>query len=129
MAVAHYLEALDFQKEIVKIQTVFGGKNPHPNWMVGGVPCSINLDGIGGINMERLNMVSKIIDDTINFIDNVYIPDLLAIASFYKPWAAIGGGLSSKFLMSYGDLPKKANDYSPANMMMPRGAIIMLAGL
>ena len=31
MAVAHYLEALDFQKDIVKIQTVFGGKNPHPN--------------------------------------------------------------------------------------------------
>ena len=39
MAVAHYLEALDFQKEIVKIHTIFGGKNPHPNWLVGGVPC------------------------------------------------------------------------------------------
>ncbi|SUG55647.1 uptake hydrogenase large subunit [Salmonella enterica subsp. diarizonae] len=37
LAVAHYLEALDFQKEIVKIHTVFGGKNPHPNWLVGGV--------------------------------------------------------------------------------------------
>ena len=43
MAVAHYLEALDFQKEIVKIHTIFGGKNPHPNWLVGGVPCAINL--------------------------------------------------------------------------------------
>ena len=31
MATTHYLEALDFQKEIVKIQTIFGGKNPHPN--------------------------------------------------------------------------------------------------
>ena len=40
MAAAHYLEALDFQKEIVKIQTIFGGKNPHPNWLVGGVPCA-----------------------------------------------------------------------------------------
>ena len=28
MAVAHYLEALDMQKEIVKIHTIFGGKNP-----------------------------------------------------------------------------------------------------
>ena len=43
MAVAHYLEALDFQKEIVKIHTIFGGKNPHPNWLVGGVPCAINV--------------------------------------------------------------------------------------
>jgi hydrogenase large subunit len=43
MAVTHYLEALDLQKEIVKIHTIFGGKNPHPNWLVGGVPCPINV--------------------------------------------------------------------------------------
>jgi hydrogenase large subunit len=127
MAVAHYLEALDFQKEIVKIQTIFGGKNPHPNWLVGGAPSPINMNAagaVGAINMERLNMVGSIIDRTIEFIDNVYIPDLLAIAGFYKDWAAIGGGLSSKYLMSYGDVPKSANDYSPGNLMMPRGAII-----
>jgi hydrogenase large subunit len=127
MAVAHYLEALDFQKEIVKIQTVFGGRNPHPNWLVGGVPSPINLDdvgAVGAVNMERLNLCSSIIDRTIDFIDNVYIPDLLAIASFYKDWASIGGGLSSKYLMSYGDLPKSANDYSPGNLMFPRGAIV-----
>jgi len=54
----------------------------------------------------------------------VYIPDLLAIASFYKDWASIGGGLSSKYLLSYGDLPRTANDYSPGNLMLPAGAII-----
>jgi hydrogenase large subunit len=127
MAVAHYLEALDFQKEIVKIQTIFGGRNPHPNWLVGGVPSPINLNSVGAVgavNMERLNMVGSIIDRTIDFIDQVYIPDLLAIASFYKDWAGIGGGLSSKYLMSYGDLPKSANDYSPGNLMFPRGAIV-----
>jgi hydrogenase large subunit len=127
MAVAHYLEALDFQKEIVKIQTIFGGRNPHPNWLVGGVPAPINLNAVGAVgavNMERLNMVSRIIDRTIEFIDQVYIPDLLAIASFYKDWASIGGGLSSKYLLSYGDCPRTANDYSPGNLMMPRGAII-----
>ena len=127
MAVAHYLEALDFQKEIVKIQTIFGGRNPHPNWLVGGVPSPINLNdtgAVGAINMERLNMVGQIIDRTIEFIDQVYIPDLLAIASFYKDWASIGGGLSSKYLLSYGDLPKSANDYAPDNLMLPRGAII-----
>ncbi len=127
MAVAHYLEALDFQKDIVKIQTVFGGKNPHPNWIVGGVPCPINMDGtgaIGAINMERLNFVSSIIDRTIEFIDQVYIPDLLAIASFYKDWAQWGGGLAGKSMLAYGDFPDNANDYSPANLIMPRGAII-----
>jgi hydrogenase large subunit len=127
MAVAHYLEALDFQKEIVKIQAIFGGRNPHPNWLVGGVPSPINLNNagaVGAVNMERLNMVGHIIDRTVEFIDQVYIPDLLAIASFYKDWASIGGGLSSKYLLSYGDLPRTANDYSPGNLMLPAGAII-----
>lgn len=127
MAVGHYLEALDFQKEIVKIQTIFGGKNPHPNWLVGGVPASINVDrtgAVGAINMERLNMVAKIIDDTNEFINKVYIPDLLAIASFYKDWGALGGGISSQNVLSYGDFPDVANDYSDKSMLFPRGAIL-----
>jgi hydrogenase large subunit len=125
MAVAHYLEALDFQKEIVKIQTIFGGKNPHPNWLVGGVPAPINLDdvgAVGAINLERLNMVGNIIAQTIEFIDQVYIPDLLAIASFYKDWGAIGGGISGQNVLSYGDFPDKAND--DKSLLIPRGAII-----
>jgi hydrogenase large subunit len=124
MAVTHYLEALDFQREIVKIHTVFGGRNPHPNWVVGGMPCSFSLDGTGGINMEWLNLVSSIIDRSITFVDQVYIPDLKAIASFYKDWANYGGGLSGKNLLSYGDFPKVANDWSQENMYMPGGAII-----
>jgi len=89
LAVAHYLEALDFQREIVKIQTVFGGKNPHPNWLVGGTPSPINLDSsgaVGAINMERINLCLSIADRTLEFIRGVYIPDLLAVASFYKDW-------------------------------------------
>src|SRR5512135_919534 len=77
LATTHYLEALDFQKEIVKIQTIFGGKNPHPNWLVGGVPSALNVDGagaVGAVNMTLLNMTSNIINRTIEFIDQVYIP-------------------------------------------------------
>jgi hydrogenase large subunit len=126
MAVAHYLEALDFQREIVKIVTVFGGKNPHPNWLVGGVPCALNIDqsgAVGAINIERLELVSSIIDRAIVFIDQVYIPDLLAIASFYKNWL-YGGGLASQNVLSYGDIPERANDYTPASLQLPRGAIV-----
>ncbi len=127
LAVAHYLEALDFQKDIVKIHTVFGGKNPHPNWLVGGVPAPINLDSEGAhsaISMERLNLVKKIIDDTITFIDQVYLPDLKLIASFYKDWGHLGGGLASQAVMSYGDIPDIANDYSDKSLLMPRGVIV-----
>jgi hydrogenase large subunit len=127
MAVAHYLEALDFQKEIVKIQTVLGGKNPHPNWLVGGVPSAINLDGDGAtgaaINMERLNLIGSIIDQAVEFIDQVYVPDLFAIGGFYKDWL-YGGGISSQNLLSYGEFPEYANDYTNKSLALPRGAII-----
>ncbi len=121
LAVAHYLEALEWQKEIVKIHTIFGGKNPHPNYLVGGAPCAINLNDANAINAERLAYVGTLIDDAIDFIEQVYLPDLLAIASFYKEWFAIGGGL--KNYLAYGDLP--TNGYNdPSSYKFPRGAIL-----
>jgi len=126
MAVTHYLEALDFQKEIIKTRTIFGGKDPHPNWTVGGVPCPINVDGtgaVGAINMVSLNQVHQIMKDAKTFIDQVLIPDVLAIGSFYKNWL-YGGGLSGQSVMAYGDIPDRANDYSAANLLMPQGVVI-----
>ncbi len=126
MAVTHYLEALDFQKDVCKIHTIFGGRNPHPNWLVGGMPCSINVNetgAVGAINIAWLNMASDIIDRSIEFVDKVYIPDLKAIASFYKDWG-YGGGLSGKNVLSYGEFPMAANDWSNDNLMMPSGAIL-----
>ena len=126
MAVTHYLEALDFQKEIIKTRTILGGKDPHPNWLVGGVPCAINMDGVGAVgalNMERLNFIGSVIDRTIEFIDNVYIPDILAVGQFYKGWL-YGGGLSGQSVLAYGDIPERANDYSADSLLMPPGAII-----
>ena len=121
LAVAHYLEALEWQKEIVKVHTIFGGKNPHPNYLVGGMACAINTENIGGITAERLAMVGKLIKEGKQFIDQVYIPDLLAIASFYKDWGAIGKGFGN--YMSYGDFP--TNGYSDmSSFKFPQGVIL-----
>jgi len=120
IAVAHYLEALDFQKEIVKIHTVFGGKNPHPNYLVGGMACALDPDRDTAINIETLSMVKKIIEDTQTFIEQVYIPDLIAIAGFYKDWG-YGGGLGN--YLCYGDFPEKSID-DAASLLWPRGAIL-----
>ena len=116
IGVAHYLEALEWQKEIVKVHTIFGGKNPHPNYLVGGVPCSININEVNAINAERLAMVGKLFDDAQTFVEQVYIPDLLAIAGFYKDWGAIGGGLEN--YMCYGDLPTNGYD-DPLELQVP----------
>ena len=122
IAVAHYLEALEWQKELVKVHTIFGGKNPHPNYLVGGVPCSINIEEANAVNAERLAMVGKLFEDAKTFVNQVYIPDLLAVASFYKSdWGAIGGGLSN--YMSFGDFPTNGFN-NPDSFKMPRGVIL-----
>lgn len=121
LAVSHYLEALQWQKELVKVHAIFGGKNPHPNYLVGGVPCSINLEEVNAINTERLNHVGSLIRDAIIFVEQVYLPDLLAIAGFYKEWSAIGGGLTN--YLAYGDLPTRSYG-EPDSYQFPRGAIL-----
>ena len=124
LAVTHYLEALDFQREIVKVHTIFGGKNPHPNYMVGGVPCAINMEGDmsagAPLNMERLNFVKLKLQEAYEFSKNVYVPDVIAIASFYKGWL-YGGGLSATNVMDYGDYEaiqgQKSTDRLPGGVI------------
>lgn len=127
MAVTHYLEALDLQKEWVKIHTIFGGKNPHPNYLVGGVPCAINIDGDlaagAPLNMERLNFVRSLIDQALTFCRNVYVPDVLAIGTIYKQKGWLhGGGLSATNVMDYGTYAKV--NYDDSTNQLPGGAIL-----
>lgn len=122
IATVHYLDALEWQKEIVKVHAVFGGKNPHPNFLVGGMPCSIDLNEANAINAERLALVKQKLQEGKDFIDQVYIPDLLMIAEVYKDeWSKIGGGVSN--YLSYGDFPLHGyagiEDY-----LSPRGIVL-----
>ncbi len=122
LAVAHYLEALEWQKEIVKVHTILGGKNPHPHFLVGGMASSVNLDDAGSLNAERLAYVGKLLKDAHRFINEVYLPDLLAIASFYKDWGTIGVSKFKNYL-AYGDLPTD-NIRNPKSFKWPRGIIV-----
>jgi hydrogenase large subunit len=121
MAVAHYLEALKWQKEIIKIHTIFGGKNPHPNYLVGGMASAVSMQSDNAINMERLDMVHQCITGALDVVEQLYIPDLLAIASFYPEWTTIGGGLGN--YMVYGDLPQNGIG-DPSRFRFPRGIIL-----
>ncbi len=122
IAVAHYLEALEWQKEIVKVHTVFGGKNPHPNYVVGGMPCSINLEEANAINAERLAFVKNKLVEAKTFINQVYLPDLLMIADVYKEdWSKIGGGVRN--YLAYGDFPMGYHGETET-YKMPRGIIL-----
>jgi hydrogenase large subunit len=136
MAVAHYLEALAWQRDVVKLHAIFGGKNPHPNFVVGGTPAAISVHTTGGqgkgpmhrggqdataVNMLGLQTVQTVIKQMRDFVDQVYIPDLLAIASFYKDWGAIGD--SGGNYLSFGDMPEK-DMWTPESFLIPRGVIL-----
>ena len=128
MAVAHYLEALQWQREVVQIHTIFGGKNPHPNFAVGGAPSPISINpgasgGVSGtaLNMAGLEQIKATILQMQTFVDQVYVPDTLAIASYYKDWFARGEGVGN--FMTFGDFPA-AGMGDPSTWLIPSGAIL-----
>lgn len=113
MATSHYLEALQLQAKAARMHAVFGGKNPHPQFLVVG-----GVTSVKDLNTERIKEFEDIWKETRDFVDNVYIPDLLAVASFYKEWGAIGGNNES--FLCYGDFP---DDTAEKNKLMPAGFI------
>jgi hydrogenase large subunit len=121
MAVAHYLDALAWQRDVAALHAIFGGKNPHPHFLVGGVPNPIDLNSDSAINARRLSQVQEIIVRMRDFVDQVYVPDTLAIAGFYKEWATQGEGLGN--FMTYGDFPSASMD-DPSKFLVPRGVIL-----
>ncbi len=121
LAVAHYLEALDWQRDVIRLHTIFGGKNPHPNFLVGGMASAINLDDTATINAERLVDVQAMIKRAQAFVEQVYYPDLIAIAGFYKDWASIGGGVPN--FLACGEFPER--DIKDVDKLyFPRGIIL-----
>lgn len=121
LAVAHYLEALDWQRDATKIHTIFGGKNPHPNFVVGGVPMPIDLNSDTALNAERLSIINDSIDKMIAFVDQVYIPDLLAIAPYYLEYGALGEGLGN--FLTWGEFPGEDNS-DVSKFLVPRAVIL-----
>ncbi len=121
LAVAHYLEALDWQRDVIRLHTIFGGKNPHPNFLVGGMASAINIESTATINAERLTDIHDMITRAQRFVEQVYWTDLVAIAGFYKEWASIGGGVTN--YLAVGEFPEAGvHDYD--KLYFPRGIIL-----
>lgn len=127
MAVAHYLEALTWQREVVKLHAIFGGKNPHPNFLVGGSPSPISTgptaqgSAATALNIVSLGHVRDVIKQMQLFVEQVYIPDILAIGGFYKDWFRRGEGVGN--FLTVGDFPSDGSN-DPSTWLIPSGAIL-----
>jgi hydrogenase large subunit len=134
---AHYLEALDWQRKMVKIHAIFGGKNPHPQFVIGGIPGALSsgIDPISGkfglvngntaTDKNRLNLIDSTITAMNDFVNRVHLPDILAVARFYPEWFTLGDGLGN--LLSFGDYPQDDNPSwgrTLPKLAVPRGTIL-----
>jgi [NiFe] hydrogenase large subunit/hydrogenase large subunit len=121
MAVAHYLEALDWQRDVIKIQALLGAKNPHAQtYLVGGMSIPIDPNSQNALNADSIAFMSGLAKKALGFVEKVYIPDLLAVASFYKEWASYGSGVGNFF--ACGEFPND-NEIDTKNLWLPRGII------
>jgi Ni,Fe-hydrogenase I large subunit len=120
MATAHYLEALDWQRRFIKIHAILGGKNPHlQSFLVGGMATPVDPDSQNALNAGTIAAMNALINEGRDFVTRVYLPDILAVASFYKDWASIGSGVGN--YLSYGDYPEDDSVNPP--LWLPGGVI------
>ena len=123
LAVAHYIEALELQRDFIRMHAVLGGKNPHPqSYLVGGMSTSIDANEPEAvINPERITLLNELVTLGQNFVRQVLIPDVLAVAGYYRDWFGYGEGLGN--FMAYGDYPS-GSIKDPAGFLLPRGIIL-----
>ncbi len=104
LAVAHYLEALDYQYKANQVVAIFGGKTPHiQTIVVGGAALAINLENEATLNMERLAWARELLRQVRDFVHQVYFVDACAIAALYPEWFRYGAGVTN--YLAVPDLP------------------------
>jgi hydrogenase large subunit len=115
-AVAHYVEAFNMRRKGQEMLAIFGGKMPHNcAIMPGGVTEVPTVDKIAAF-LWRLNELR-------DFIDNVYIPDVLMVAEAYRDYFEIGRGCGN--LLSYGsfDLDVGETDLTKRERLLKQGTV------
>jgi len=139
IGVAHYLKALDIQRDLAKMQAIFGGKNPHPqSIVVGGVTCVQDIQ-----NPARIALFKTLLKEGMEFIKGAYIPDVYMAGTMYKdeavdsnatyhasnhkgslkkPIGGTGGGLLS--YLSYGDFRLDDTGFYKSALLFPSGVVL-----
>jgi len=124
LAVAHYLEALEYQRKANQVVAILGSKTPNiQNLAVGGVANAINLDNQATLNMQKLYMVKDLLDGMMSFIKNVYFVDICAVGAMYADWFNYGKGVDN--YLAVPDLP---TDAKATQFDLP-GGVVMNANL
>lgn len=120
IATAHYLEALDLQRDAAKLMAIFGGKMPHPqSFVVGGVTCVQDIK-----NPARIALFKTLLKKFSNFIKTAYLPDLAMAGVKYVDEALSGTGAGLKNFMTYGDFRLDDTGFYKSKLLFPSGVVL-----
>ena len=120
VAVSHYLEALDLQRDAAKMQAIFGGKNPHPqSIVVGGVTCVQDIQ-----NPARIALFKDLLMKFRDFIKRAYLPDVYMAGTMYADEALDGTGAGLKNYLSYGDFRLDDTGFYHSALLFPSGIVL-----
>jgi len=115
-AVAHYVQAFEMRRKGQEMLSIFGGKMPHN--------CAIMPGGVTEVpTIDKITSFPWRLNELRDFIDNVYLPDVLAVAEAYSDYFEIGRGCGN--LLSYGsfDLDGKETDLLKRQRLLKQGTV------
>jgi hydrogenase large subunit len=134
----HYLDALDWQRRFIRLPTLIGGKEPHPQtFLVGGMavapvwggpsrggsgehPPLTPEESPGALSDPGLAEMGDLIAGARTFVDQVLLPDVLALARAYPEWSKLGVGIGN--YLSFGEFP--IEDLADPDLFLPRGRVM-----
>ncbi len=125
MGVAHYLEALQFQRDFIRVHSILGGKNPHiQTLLVGGIATVLNPDDFSTVNTYWIELMRELFTNAENFVKKVYLPDVLYVAAQYPDWFKYGPGPGN--FLTYGGFPvsDQIGSQREENLYFPMGLIV-----
>lgn len=135
--VAHMLEALDWQREFLRIRTLLGGKDPHPQtYLVGGMAVAPPWGGPAGVpgrdhpsvpdrdapeplGRDGLEFIERRLTTARDFVAHVFQPDIALLATAYPDWVATGKGPGG--YLSAGEFPQ--DDEIGGQLLFPAGRL------
>lgn len=120
IATAHYLQALDLQRDAAKMMAIYGGKMPHPqSFVVGGVTCVQDVK-----NPARAALFKSLLLKFRKFIKDAYMADILMAGTMYADEALDGTGGGLKSYMSYGDFRLDDTGFYKSKLLFPSGLVL-----
>ncbi|MCF6244907.1 MAG: nickel-dependent hydrogenase large subunit [Sulfurovum sp.] len=119
VAITHYFQALEIQRDLGQMMTIFGGKDPHPqSLVVGGVTSIVDIK-----DPAKRQLFKDLALRVRAFIKGAYMPDMYMLSSMYKAEMTAGDGAGLKSFLVYGGFPLNDGPLYDAQMLFPGGIV------